>query len=486
MTLAAFVLHVSDHEDHDIGRFSHSLDRKVRVSWAASAVRQSPMVKNGTVKMLRLDVQAGTINGTTHSHYAQLLSKSSMSADRLLPLMAQCWSSAAPVTARGNLSKKLGQLERMKDDLVERSAKLNEDGKMDSVEQWISTPMVNIAGSRRAVWAMLVAATFAADLSQQEGVPVVVLGRPPSHHATCYHCIGLDAPHVQSPGGLLSGHNLEGGCFYPSCWVAAVHALREGSASRLAYIDVDAHKPDGIWKEMERLRGLGKEQRTMLLGQANRCEEVLFASVHIDDYPNPEERHPRDPPDPRFKWNSVDRVLAKETGKAFAVSVLEELLPKGIGLDEDGEDGPTTNKEVIACFDHWQKGLLRKLTRFKPNGIFVGLGFDLHALEKQIEASKRPGIGIEAKHYRALLAALPTSGLQNGPIVLTMEGGYTKDAVMDGMRGVLDGLVQLAHVRGKERRPSTIAVNGGCKRKLSSDALTKPTKKKRTSCIVKD
>lgn len=272
------------------------------------------------------------------------------------------------------------------------------------------------------------------------------------------------------------GHGLDGGCFYPSCWVAAVHALREGSASRIAYIDIDAHKPDGIWKEMQQLRGLGKEQRTMLLGKPNRCEEVLFASVHIDDYPNPEEAKPEDPQDPKFKWNSVDCILPKTSGKAFPVSVLEELLPRGLG-----EEGTINNDQVLERYQSWQNRLSRKLRLFKPNGIFVGMGFDLHISEKQIPLSKRPGIGMESKHYREVLASLPASSLKNSPVVLTLEGGYTKEAVMDGMRGVLDGLVDFANARGKGQSSNAFVERCRRKRKaLHSETFSKPTKKSRT------
>ena len=39
------------------------------------------------------------------------------------------------------------------------------------------------------------------------------------------------------------------------------------------YIDVDAHKPDGIWKEVEQLRGLEKKQRATVLGnQSEACK----------------------------------------------------------------------------------------------------------------------------------------------------------------------------------------------------------------------
>ena len=143
---------------------------------------------------------------------------------------------------------------------------------------------------------------FAAELSDKERVPVLVLGRPPGHHATCAHELALDAPKCRSPGGPLDGASLGGGCFYPSCWVAAVHCMREGLAQKLAYIDVDAHKPDGVWKEVDHLSKLSRDDRAELLkGKPNACEGVLFASVHVEGYPNPG----------NLNWRSAVRKMPK-------------------------------------------------------------------------------------------------------------------------------------------------------------------------------
>lgn len=52
--------------------------------------------------------------------------------------------------------------------------------------------------------------------------------------------------------------------------------------------------------------------------------------------------------------------------------------------------------------------------------------------------------------------------------MLTLEGGYTKEAVVDGMHGVLEGLVELARSRAKTRYGC--AVKDPVKRKMSSFA----------------
>eukprot|EP00928_Gymnodinium_smaydae_P033588 TRINITY_DN24016_c0_g3_i1.p1 TRINITY_DN24016_c0_g3~~TRINITY_DN24016_c0_g3_i1.p1 ORF type:complete len:481 (-),score=48.57 TRINITY_DN24016_c0_g3_i1:235-1518(-) len=387
------------------------------------------MAKNGVVKLLTLDVARCSVNNSIRDPHVDMLNTAIGSVDDLLPLLANAWHATAPKGLHANVSAKLGRYEKIKKRPVPEST--DDKGNVDTVEQVCSTPMVSVDGSKRAVRAMLVASVFAADLSDKERVPVVVLGRPPGHHATCEHKIDLDAPLARSPGGSLEGCCIGGGCFYPSCWVAAVHSLRSGSSNRLAYIDVDAHKPDGIWREVERLRGLGKQRRTHLLGNADRCENVLFASVHIDAFPNP-----------GVQWKSVDTVLPKKPGKAFDVHVVEELLPEGTH-----KDGTTLNAEVLEGFNRWRNTVQTKLARVKPNGLFVGLGFDLHKDEKQIRNHKRVGLGISRKDYRDFIGALPAAGVQPGPVVLTLEGGYTKEAVVDGMKGTLEGLVKFSRAQ---------------------------------------
>ena len=51
-----------------------------------------------------------------------------------------------------------------------------------TVAETCALPMDSLLGAKRAARAMLVASVFAAELSEREGVPVVVVGRPPGHH----------------------------------------------------------------------------------------------------------------------------------------------------------------------------------------------------------------------------------------------------------------------------------------------------------------
>jgi acetoin utilization deacetylase AcuC-like enzyme len=201
--------------------------------------------------------------------------------------------------------------------------------------------------------------------------------------------------------------------------------------SKLAYIDVDAHMPDGIWKEVEKLRSLDRERRCAILGENHSAlTGLLFASVHLPGYPFPETCH------------SSRCVMPKTSRRAFELRVNKQLLPKGMN-----NKGSATNGQVLASYARWQQQLDADMPRFQPDGIFVGLGFDLHQDEVEI-GDKRMGLGIRAKHYRRLLAGLPPTP---GPVVLTLEGGYSKAGVEDGIFGALAGMVKFSLKNGQKR-----------------------------------
>lgn len=435
---AAIAILVKDHMDHGVGCTDAALDVKERVDWAWNAVKSSPSAKRKKVMLLALDVAAGTVNGRKDGKYPALLRQASSSASRLLPLLAQSWDPDAPTTLRGNLSAKLGEFEKLKRKSISSirrrsvgsttsSADQDDEDEDCTVADACSLPMSDLKGAKRAAQAMLIASVFAAEVSMKERVAVLVLGRPPGHHATCSHQLALAARPVQTPGGAVEGASLGGGCFYPSCWLAAVHCLKEGFSKRLAYIDIDAHKPDGVWKEVDHLCRLGRDRRAAILGseKADACEGILFASIHVDGYPNP-----------GLQWTSADCVLPKATRRAFEVRVHEELLSGGIAT------GALQNEDVWAAFGRWQSSLSKDTRTFRPNGIFVGLGFDLHKLEKRI-GDKKAGVGLLGQHYFQLLRSLPASSLK-GPFVLTLEGGYTQAAINDGIHGALSGLEALS------------------------------------------
>merc|ERR1712151_660779 len=116
-------------------------------------------------------------------------------------------------------------------------------------------------------------------------------------------------------------------------------------------------------------RTLDKNRRKKLFdGEDSACEGVLFASVHVDGYPNPG----------RNAWKSAQCVLPKGAGKAFKVNVHEQLL-QGVG-----EEGTTPNSTVLEKYESWKDDTLQGLQDFQPDGVFVGLGFDLHMFEARI------------------------------------------------------------------------------------------------------
>eukprot|EP00439_Symbiodinium_sp_Y106_P025246 s7982_g3.t1 len=250
------------------------------------------------------------------------------------------------------------------------------------------------------------------------------------HHATCGHDLRLGDT-WRAPCGQLPGASLGGGCFYPSVWLAALHSLRKGHAKRLAYVDIDAHMPDGVWKEVDHFSKLKKDQRDFLIGKRNSCTGILFSSIHIDGYPNQ-----------GSSWHSVKQNLKR----SFEVRVRDTLLPRSVTQGT----ASSANQGLITRYQRWCNTLDKEMTSFQPDGLFVGLGFDLHQKEAQI-SDKKVGRGICRVHYEAFFAnfsRLP----EKAPMVLMLEGGYTKQGVEDGILGTLQGLKVLAQRKGAKKR----------------------------------
>jgi len=430
----AILLLVEDHEAHDVG--SRGLDVKTRVRWAWEAARKSGV----KLRFLSVNVSENTLNGK-HGLQLQsevgpilveLLRRSRMAAGRLLPRLAKTWAKDAPKTMRGNIEAKLGsygQVMQKRMHLVEgpRAGGVKDTNMVQSA---CSLWMKDAGSAGRAAEAMLVAAVFATDLSVKAGVPVLVLGRPPGHHATCGHDLRLGDT-WRAPCGQLPGASLGGGCFYPSVWLAALHSLRKGHAKRLAYVDIDAHMPDGVWKEVDHFSKLKKDQRDFLIGKRNSCTGILFSSIHIDGYPNQ-----------GSSWHSVKQNLKR----SFEVRVRDTLLPRSVTQGT----ASSANQGLITRYQRWCNTLDKEMTSFQPDGLFVGLGFDLHQKEAQI-SDKKVGRGICRVHYEAFFAnfsRLP----EKAPMVLMLEGGYTKQGVEDGILGTLQGLKVLAQRKGTKKR----------------------------------
>lgn len=434
----AILLLVEDHEAHDVG--SRGLDVKTRVRWAWEAARKSGV----KLRFLSVNVSENTLNGK-HGLQLQpqvgpilveLLRRARMGAERLLPRLAKTWAKDAPKTMRGNIQAKLGSYgevmhKRMHAVAVEGSRAAAVGAKDTSMVQSACSLWMKDAGSAgRAAEAMLVAAVFATDLSVKAGVPVLVLGRPPGHHATCGHDLRLGDT-WRAPCGQLPGASLGGGCFYPSVWLAALHSLRKGHAKRLAYVDIDAHMPDGVWKEVDHFSKLKKDQRDFLIGKRNSCTGVLFSSIHIDGYPNQ-----------GSSWHSVKQNLKR----SFEVRVRDTLLPRSVTQGT----ASSANQGLITRYQRWCNTLDKEMTSFQPDGLFVGLGFDLHQKEAEI-SDKKVGRGISRPHYESFFANF-TRLPDKAPMVLMLEGGYTKQGVEDGILGTLQGLKLLAQRKSAKKR----------------------------------
>lgn len=231
--------------------------------------------------------------------------------------------------------------------------------------------------------------------------------------------------------------------------------MNEGMSQKLAYIDVDAHKPDGVWMELDNLCKSSRTRRAAVFnGKPDVCEGVFFTSMHLDGYPKKSGYH---------DWQSVTCSIPKGPKRAFEVRLNEELLPKGVTTGET-----KSNDVVIEAFERWNTAVSKELRSFKPNGVFVGLGFDLHKCEEHVD--KQIGLGLDRRQYRKLIHDFPSAAL-SGPVVLTLEGGYTKTGVTDGMLGVISGLDALAR---KTEAASAGCMSASLRRKARESLLRSP------------
>jgi acetoin utilization deacetylase AcuC-like enzyme len=188
----------------------------------------------------------------------------------------------------------------------------------------------------------------------------LVVVRPPGHHATRERSMGF--------------------CLFNNVAIAAQWAVAEGSAGRVAILDIDVHHGNGT--------------QEIFFDRP----DILYYSTH--QYP---------------------------------------YYPGTGGLDEVGARdgrGTTVNVPLMAgCGDHTflavtDRVLLPAIRRFAPELVFVSLGFDAHW------ADPLAGMRLSLNGYGAIIqriSALATE-LCGGRLVLLLEGGYDLRVIAGGVR----------------------------------------------------
>jgi acetoin utilization deacetylase AcuC-like enzyme len=80
-----------------------------------------------------------------------------------------------------------------------------------------------------------------------------------------------------------------------------------------------------------------------------------------------------------------------------------------------------------------------KLVEFKPDILFFSAGFDAHREEGMV-GGKTQGKGVTGADYKTITTAILRAIGPGVPVVSVLEGGYAKEAIMDGLKGHLEGL----------------------------------------------
>ncbi len=241
--------------------------------------------------------------------------------------------------------------------------------------------------------------------------------RPPGHHA--------------GPNGLLDGVVSCGFCIFNNVVVGAFHALEVHSVRRVAIVDLDVH------------HGNGTEELVQKYGQMDR---MMFFSAHLYDRPpspnNNNSSTSSNPPPIGDEYQFFPGTGGSGNPGLGIINV--PILPiwKGDGSSissgtrsssrEKTKGGGSCERLVgrLAFRHAIRQILLPALKSFKPDLIFLSIGFD--ALEKDVgNCKKMPNRFVQGCDLTIEDYAWATSMLQrvaekycDGRIVSVLEGGY--------------------------------------------------------------
>lgn len=194
---------------------------------------------------------------------------------------------------------------------------------------------------------------------------------------------------VRPPGHHATSDRAMGFCLFNNVAVAAAHAIHQHGMERVLIVDFDVHHGNGTQD---------------IFYQEPR---VLYFSTH--QYPF-------------YPGSGLVGEKGQGPGKGFTVNV---PLPAWCG-----------DEEYLRVFREALEPLAK---RFKPLMILVSAGFDLHWSDPigQMQVSVE-GFGRFGEALKALAAECC-----QGRLVYTLEGGYNLQALSNGVRAILEGLLDL-------------------------------------------
>ncbi len=192
---------------------------------------------------------------------------------------------------------------------------------------------------------------------------------------------------VRPPGHHARPQQAMGFCLLNNVALAVRYAQRQHNAGRVAIVDIDVHHGNGT-------------QDAFYDDQT-----VLYVSTH--QYPF---------------YPGTGRADELGAGDAHGTNV-NIPLPAGCG-----------DAEYAAVFDQLVEPVVR---RYRPELLFVSLGFDAHFLDPLAMMS------LSVEGYGALMSRLRALAgeLCGGKLVIALEGGYDLDAIARGTRRTIEVLL---------------------------------------------
>ena len=257
----------------------------------------------------------------------------------------------------------------------------------------------------------------------KDGSRAFCVCRPPGHHS------GFQ-DQWKGPHGF---------CFVNNVVVGVAAAIKEKGYKRVAIVDFDVHLGDGtfefVTKQINATRSAIRAQLTS--DDDVRC---FYASVHTPEWPIVAGTdYGKD-----CACFGGSLQCGRERGAHANVHLLRAHVCAGFEGRFRAAYGAAPAKKMARGaapkpLPLMTSTIAQALGRYKPDLLFLSAGFDAHKDEREVTGADSQ-FGVDGAAFRdvteSLLAALP----KGCPVISVLEGGYTEEALTDGLAEHLRGL----------------------------------------------